>query len=243
MRDIGLDTSTIAPWFADEHQSPYVLVRVSDEHAAAWSDVLGVPVRRCYIEDALLDQRAQTAGRPKSELVAVKLPDRGSTMAGDFGEILVFLYHAAVDPGVNLIGPKKWRLKQDRTKPAPYSDVVQFVLPHWPEASTDDYYISLVGAVRRGNLETIRAQSEQAAAMEASALQLDPDEWVGWRLFRRILSRFEETNVRAVLPDGESEFWGPLVRSLLNRDPPHGTPRAMRVRGDCAHGRRSSRPG
>jgi hypothetical protein len=59
-------------------------------------------------------------------------------MAGDFGEILVFLYHAAVEPGVELIGPKKWRLKQDRTKPAPYSDVVHFVLPHWPTPSTDD---------------------------------------------------------------------------------------------------------
>jgi len=114
------------------------LVRVSDEHAAAWADVLGVPVRQCYIEDALLDERAVATGRPKSELVAAKLPDRGSTMAGDFGEILVFLYHATVEPGVELIGPKKWRLKQDRTKPAPYSDVVHFVLPHWPEASTDD---------------------------------------------------------------------------------------------------------
>jgi len=111
---------------------------VSDEHAAAWADVLGVPVRRCYIDDALLDQRAQATGRPKSDLVAAKLPDRGSTMAGDFGEILVFLYHAAAEPGVELIGPKKWRLKQDRTKPAPYSDVIHFVLPHWPEASTDD---------------------------------------------------------------------------------------------------------
>lgn len=138
MRDLGIDTATLAPWFADEHESPYVLVRVSDEHAAAWADVLGLPVRRCYFDDALLDERAAATGRPYSELVAAKLPDRGSTMAGDFGEILVFLYHAAVEPGVELIGPKKWRLKQDRTKPAPYSDVVHFVLPHWPEASTED---------------------------------------------------------------------------------------------------------
>ncbi len=138
MRELGLDTATLASWFAYEQQSPYVLVRVSDAHSAAWADVLGVPVRRCYIDDALLDDRAAATGRTKSELVAAKLPDRGSTMAGDFGEILVFLYHAAVEPGVELIGPKKWRLKQDRTKPAPYSDVVHFVLPHWPEASTDD---------------------------------------------------------------------------------------------------------
>ena len=141
MRDLGLDPANFAPWFSSEHQSPYVLVRVSDEHAAAWADVLGVPVRRCYIDDVLLDQRAQATGRPKSELLAAKLPDRGSTMAGDFGEILVFLYHVATEPGIELIGPMKWRLKQDRTKPAPYSDVVHFVLPHWPEASTDDRII------------------------------------------------------------------------------------------------------
>jgi len=138
MQDLGIDIQAMAPWFADDQQSPFVLVRVRDEYAAAWGDVLGEPVRRCYIDDALLDDRARATGRPKSELVAAKLPDRGSTMAGDFGEILVFLYHAAVQPGTELIGPKKWRLKQDRTKPAPYSDVVHFVLPNWPESSTDD---------------------------------------------------------------------------------------------------------
>lgn len=79
---------------------------------------------------------------------------------------------------------------------------------------------ALVGAVRRGDLEKIRAESERAAEMEAAALRTDSDEWVGWRLFRRMLSKFEETNIRTVLPDGESEFWDPLVRSLLNRDPP-----------------------
>lgn len=138
MKDLGVDIAAITRWFASGHQSPYVLVKVSDEHAAAWADVLGVPVRRCYIDDALLDERAAATGCSKAELIEATLPDRGSTMAGDFGEILVFLYHATVEPGVELIGPKKWRLKQDRKKPAPYSDVVHFVLPNWPEASADD---------------------------------------------------------------------------------------------------------
>lgn len=56
--------------------------------------------------------------------------------------------------------------------------------------------------------------------MEAEALNAGPDEWIGWRLFRRILAKFETTNIRAVLPDGKSEFWNPLVRSLLDRTPP-----------------------
>ncbi|MCL5734829.1 MAG: DEAD/DEAH box helicase [Actinobacteria bacterium] len=79
---------------------------------------------------------------------------------------------------------------------------------------------ALVGAVRRGNLEVIQSQSQKAAEMEGSALMMGPEEWVGWRLFGRMLSRFEATNIRAVLPDGEAAFWDPLVRSFLNRDPP-----------------------
>lgn len=79
---------------------------------------------------------------------------------------------------------------------------------------------AIVGAVRRGDLDAIRAQSEQAAGLESAALNSDPNEWIGWRLFRRLLSRFEETNIRVVLPDGTSKFWNPLIRSLLNRSPP-----------------------
>ena len=138
MKDLGVDISALTAWFTEEHQSPYVLIRISDAYASAWADMLGGPVRRCYIGNALLDEQAARTGRPRSELVAAKLPDRGSTMAGDFGEILVFLYHAAAVPNSDLIGPKKWRLKQDRTKPAPYSDVVNFVVPTWPQPSDED---------------------------------------------------------------------------------------------------------
>jgi len=138
VKELGIDIEAISDWFAGEQQSPYVLVRVSDEHAAVWAEILGTPVRRCYIDDAVLDSRAKATGHPKSELLAAKLPDRSSTMSGDFGEILVFLYHAAVESEDELIGPKKWRLKQDRTKPAPHSDVIHFILPSWPESSHKD---------------------------------------------------------------------------------------------------------
>jgi len=79
---------------------------------------------------------------------------------------------------------------------------------------------ALVGAVRRGDLEQIREQRQQAADMEGPALEAGPDEWIGRRLFHRMLSKFEATNIRAILPDGGTAFWDPLVRSLLNRDPP-----------------------
>lgn len=138
MIELGLDFSHLLPWFKHEQEVPYVLVRVSAEQTKSWGDMLGVPIRRCYVADNELESNAQRTGRPKSELVSAKLPDPGSTMAGDFGEILVYLYQAVQEHPTAIIAPKKWRLKQDRTKPAPYSDVVQFVLPSWPQPTEYD---------------------------------------------------------------------------------------------------------
>jgi len=89
----------------------------------------------------LLEERAQTLGIARSEIVSSKLPDPGATMAGDFGEILVYFYQAATAHPRVAFGPKKWRLKEARTKPAPYSDVVQFILPSWPNPSAHDSII------------------------------------------------------------------------------------------------------
>jgi hypothetical protein len=138
MQELGLDITSVLAWFAHEREIPYVLVRVSDGCAQAWANALGVVVRRCYVSDTLLQERAATLGRSKPEILSALLPDPGATMAGDFGEILVFLYQAAQGHPAVAFGPKKWRLKQDRTKPAPHSDVVQFVLPSWPIPSKDD---------------------------------------------------------------------------------------------------------
>lgn len=80
--------------------------------------------------------------------------------------------------------------------------------------------LALLGAVRRGNLQLIRERIAEAAEQEAKALQLGPDEWIGARLFGHMLERFSQTNIRAVLPDGEQDFWDPLIQSLLNQAPP-----------------------
>jgi helicase len=89
-----------------------------------------------------------------------------------------------------------------------------------PSKVTSATVHAVVGAVRRGDLQALRDLGLQAARRETEAQQQGPDQWVGWRLFHHMLSRFETTNIRAVLPDGELEFWNPLVRSLLNRRPP-----------------------
>ncbi len=141
MIDLGLDLQQIRAWFPHEKEAPYILVRVSDDQAQGWAEALGVAVRRCYVTDGLLSQSAAARQVPQLDVIAAKLPDAGSTMAGDFGEILVYLYQGAQQHPLVAMGATKWRLKQDRTKPAPHSDVVHLVLPSWPYPSADDLVI------------------------------------------------------------------------------------------------------
>ncbi|MGB5733816.1 MAG: Hachiman antiphage defense system protein HamA [Thiohalocapsa sp.] len=136
--DLGFELETALAWFTPVVEEPYVLVKVAAEHVAAWSEVLGVAVRRCYLSDELILVRAGDLGAEPKDIIAAALPDPGSTMSGDFGEILVFFYQASRELPHAVFGPRKWRLKQDRTKPAPHSDVVQFVFPHWPTPSEED---------------------------------------------------------------------------------------------------------
>jgi hypothetical protein len=144
MNELGLDPTQVLPWFPHEAETPYVLVRVSPQHSGEWARALRDAVRRCYLSDETLAARAlELAGEMQgtsefrqAQIINSKLPDPGATMAGDFGEILIYAYQAALPRAA--IGPKKWRLKQDRTKPAPCSDVVHFILPTWPAASDQD---------------------------------------------------------------------------------------------------------
>jgi hypothetical protein len=138
MRDLALSMQSLLSSFPEATDPPLVLVRVPEEEADAWLSALTDGLRRCYATDEFLNARAAELNRARAEILESLLPERGSVMAGDFGEILVFIYQGAVEHPTAVIGPKKWRLKQDRTKPAPYSDVVQFVVPAWPAASAED---------------------------------------------------------------------------------------------------------
>ena len=138
MNDLGLNLGQVREWFTCEQDTPYVLIRVSTGRAQRLSEDLAIAVRRCYITDSVLLERAAAHCIPQEEIIAAKLPDPGSTMSGDFGEILIYLYQGTREYPANPLGAIKWRLKQDRTKSAPYSDVVHFVLPSWPRSSADD---------------------------------------------------------------------------------------------------------
>ncbi len=138
MRELDFDYGALRDLFHDIEHEEVAVFEIPPASASAIAERLGVAVRRCYISDASAADRASATGRPPSEIVAARLPDRGSTMAGDFGEILTALFQAAREHPTELLDAKKWRLKQDRTMPAPKSDIVQLVLPHWPQPSSED---------------------------------------------------------------------------------------------------------
>ncbi len=141
MRELGLDYAAIGQLFHAIDGDEVAVFEIPAEAASSIADQLGIAVRRCYISDDSIDARASATGRSPADIVAARLPDRGSTMAGDFGEILTSIFQAAREHPGELFDAKKWRLKQDRTMPAPKSDVVQMVLPHWPHPSAEDRLI------------------------------------------------------------------------------------------------------
>lgn len=138
MQELGLDPGQVSLWFTVVQESPYVLARIDATTIAHWSDDAVIGIRRCYVKDETVVERAVLLGCSKADVLRAVLPDPGSTMAGDFGEILAYIFLAGRENPQTIVGPKKWRLKQDRTKPAPYSDVVQFVLPQWPAFTEAD---------------------------------------------------------------------------------------------------------
>jgi hypothetical protein len=122
----------------DIQTEPFLIVQVPVDVADRWPDMLAEAARRCYVSDATLDDRAARSGRPRVEILQSRIPDPGPVMSGDFGEILTAMFLAASEYPREMLDPKKWRLKQDRLAPAPKSDVVQFHVPDWPEASDND---------------------------------------------------------------------------------------------------------
>ncbi|GAA2165489.1 replicative superfamily II helicase [Humibacillus xanthopallidus] len=78
----------------------------------------------------------------------------------------------------------------------------------------------LLQAVITGDLDSIELARIAAEGAAAAALEEDPDTWVAERVYAALMERFSRTNVRAVLPDGASEKWTPLVGSLMNRPRP-----------------------
>ncbi len=73
--------------------------------------------------------------------------------------------------------------------------------------------------LKAGAVDRLVARRAELQQYESAALNDGPEEWIVARLLGRCFARFQETNVRAVLPNGTDPFWTPLVRSLVDRQP------------------------
>lgn len=84
--------------------------------------------RICYVSDVELERLSKANGVTQGEFMQHYLPDKGNVMSGDFGEFLSYYLtkDLCADKKSRIAGPKKWRWKQDRNKPAPHTDILLF---------------------------------------------------------------------------------------------------------------------
>lgn len=141
MKELGLNLAEVETFFIESFSQPYILVSIAADKAAALTELLGVPARRCYIADGHLKTVVEGKGCSHETVVQAVLPNQGSVMAGDYGEIVTAIYLAAQAHPADVLEPKMWRLKSRRTAASEGSDVVQIQVPHWPVSSAEDVIV------------------------------------------------------------------------------------------------------
>lgn len=86
-----------------------------------------------------------------------------------------------------------------------------------PHSVSSPIVHDLVNALLRGDLDTIERIQVAVLDLVGSSLQIGPNVWIPLRVLESLVKRFRETNLRAVLPKGQSSFWTPLVSSFVHR--------------------------
>lgn len=79
---------------------------------------------------------------------------------------------------------------------------------------------ALINALLSGDLPFITRVAEEAHVETSRALRSGPEDWIVALVFEKLLERFSQTNVRAILPSGEDAVWTPLIQSFISRRPP-----------------------
>lgn len=77
----------------------------------------------------------------------------------------------------------------------------------------------LQNLLKAGAIEQLNDNVERSVAVAREALVEGPERWIAATLLSKLLIRFRQSNLRAVLPNGGADFWSPLVHSLVDRRP------------------------
>jgi hypothetical protein len=110
------------------------------DKAQLLEDYMVEQIPNCYIHRRQLKERKKETGLSASEILSNKLPDAGSVMSGEFGEMLT-LFFLDSERTEKTVSVRKWRYKQDRKKPAPHSDVIILHRQDVQGLSPDDFVI------------------------------------------------------------------------------------------------------
>ncbi|TAK63393.1 Hachiman antiphage defense system protein HamA [Methylobacter sp.] len=94
----------------------------------------------CYTTKKHIQQRVNKTELSACQIIANKLPDPGSVMSGDFGEVLT-LFFLSSERTENTTPIKKWRYKENRLKAAPLSDVILLYREFDDKLSKNDFVI------------------------------------------------------------------------------------------------------
>ena len=126
---------------------------LSEDKREYLENLLVQEIPDCYITQADISAQINRTGLTASEILQSKLPDPGSVMSGDFGE-LITLFYLSEETTVTTESIKKWRYKQDRNKPAPHSDVVIIHRKHTDRPSKDDFVICAEAKARASSSQS-----------------------------------------------------------------------------------------
>jgi helicase len=88
-----------------------------------------------------------------------------------------------------------------------------------PKRLRSDAAHVLLRAVREGDVGLILEVERNIEQHAAESLFVGPEEWIPAKIAAELVKQFRNTNVRSVLPEGESDFWNALVTSFLGRRP------------------------
>lgn len=111
-----------------------------DTQAKLLEDYLVQQMPWCYTTKKNTKQRVEKTKLSACEIIANKLPDPGSVMSGDFGEVLT-LFFLGSERTENISSIKKWRYKENRLKAAPLSDVILLYREYKDKPSKNDFVI------------------------------------------------------------------------------------------------------
>jgi hypothetical protein len=106
----------------------YLLIKLKPKQRAIFLSKLPTRYRKCYITDTRIEEllSAHKKKLAAKEIIHSKIPDPGSVMAGEFGEITSYFALKGKYLPLKLIGPPKWRWKIDRNKALMFTDIVMF---------------------------------------------------------------------------------------------------------------------